>query len=48
MNLHELDILINAIPEDDKEMINFYLKKRTELVKDIMKEISAALSKETK
>lgn len=43
MNLQELDVLIKAIPKDDTEMINFYLSKRKELVKEIMIEIGKTL-----
>ena len=36
MNLYELDKLINTFDEDkDKEIIEFYLKKRIELIKQI-------------
>ena len=36
MNLYEIDKLINTLDEDkDKEIIEFYLKKRIELIKQI-------------
>ena len=36
MNLYELDKLINTFDEDkDKEIIEFYLKKRVDLIKQI-------------
>lgn len=45
MNLQELDELIEAIPANDTEMINFYKQKRVELVAEISKEIQEILNK---
>ena len=39
MNLIEITELINAIPKDDADMIEFYINKRLGLVAEINKDI---------
>ncbi len=41
MNLYDLDALIACL--DDEELIEFYLKKRAELVKEICKNVMEKL-----
>lgn len=43
MNIYELDRLIERVKED-KELFNFYTKKRKELVNQINKNVKEALS----
>ncbi len=44
MNLYELDALIACLDRtEDEELIEFYLKKRVELVKEICKNVMEKL-----
>jgi hypothetical protein len=46
MNLNELDALIATLdPKTDREVIEFYLKKRAELVKRIFENVAEKLDK---
>lgn len=44
MNLHELDELIQSFdPVEDKHIIDFYKKKRKELIKEISNKVKLSL-----
>jgi hypothetical protein len=44
MNLHELNQLIEAV-KNDKQLYDFYVKKRAELINKINKKIKNELTK---
>lgn len=43
MNIYELDQLIERV-KNDKELFNFYTKKRKDLIKQINKNVKEALN----